>query len=1088
MKSNFKKILSIMLSICLLLSISFVSASMTVAAAEKVTDYYVGYGGTGDGSSLENMAPTVAKAINTINSNGLVAGDTANIWIVQDITAIERKSESSPTHNLAAWGGKVSHTAKIVVKPLSSNQSKNKDIPTYLAMATKVGAIDQLIIGGPTEIDGLELIHCANEFGFEYRYVITANGFDLTIGSNVTYSVFSYNRTTGVNWTGSTWNANDKVFSDLVVKDNFPITTIDDEGGDTPEEAAVFEKPFTLTLCKDVSFAGHAFDLSGFNPGYVTFKEDVNFVYNTDSYRPYVRLGTAKDGVGVVTYEKNLNVKLPVATKIAFKAGARKVVVKGGLQLITNDNVLNGFSKNDYPFTNFVANSYTDDTFTTNSDYWILQTAEADTKNIDFINGETGKFEIAINYIATATNVSTGATKDSENGVLDLSDAPGEYTVTFTYSKVEEETHNYDDLINYRGYNSDLTKFNGALANTCKKLTTKEEVNVVYMGGSLLNESDDASLKSQINTWLNNNFAKSTTINFVDKTLKDNGTTFGALRVARDVVCKLPDLVFIEYSIDDNLQGVSAEKSATQLETIVREIKSAYPNSDIVVLITSNAQGLAQDVICEKYDISTINIGTNKAEYFDIIKEFLVNTLLFGESQDTYRITDQELPQIASKIILNGNTSFIYPVDVDITTAGGTVYDDAAKGLIIPDYVGVITSPAASKDTLTFSFEGTELYILSCEGYEKQNTYKISVDGKEFETKNYSGNILTKAVEGISSGKHTVVIEPSVNANAGICGFYSRDLENCENNLTICDLVAIDENITDNGFDYSNDDAIDNKDISALKKILLGDWMKPELNSTKHIKPIARLGWRPYTGNLPEQSLISYQKAYDTGHRILLCDIRTTSDGYMVCCHDDDISKVHAYYPNGTAVGKNEVLISETTLADLLTYDFGKYKGYDGLEILQIEDFLEYCKDLGDVTPVLEMKVDVSDEKLAELVSLIKKYGFEDSIMFVCTDQRFATALPNCTMGDWVYTLTDNVIARMDALTCKGKFVYVARDGGNEDSVNFENYVKCKAKGIDLAITYIPSTYKDYFNGLKDKGIFNYCKYIALDEVSWLYE
>ena len=30
--------------------------------------------------------------------------------------------------------------------------------------------------------------------------------------------------------------------------------------------------------------------------------------------------------------------------------------------------------------------------------------------------------------------------------------------------------------------------------------------------------------------------------------------------------------------------------------------------------------------------------------------------------------------------------------------------------------------------------------------------------------------------------------------------------------------------------------------------------------------------------------------------------------------------------------------------------------------------------------------------------------------------------------------------------------------------------------------------YKDYFNDLKDRGIFNYCKYIALDEPSWLYE
>lgn len=1483
MKKGFKKILSVVLSFCLLISSLTIIGAISVSATEKITDYYVGYGGTGDGSSLEKMAPTVAKAINTINSNGLVAGDTANIWIVQDITAIERESESAPTHNLAAWGGKVNHTAKIVVKPLSSNQSKNKDIPTYLAMATNVGAIDQLIIGGPTEIDNLQLIHCANEFSFEYRYVITANGFDLTIGSNVTYSVFSYNRTTGVNWTGSTWNATDKKFSDLVVKDNVPITVIDNIGGGTPEEAKTFDKPITLTLCKDVSYASHAFDLSGFNPGHVTFKEDVNFVYNTDSYRPYVRLGTAKSGNGVVTYEKNLNVKLPVATKIGFKAGSRKVVVKGGLQLITNENVLNGFTANDYPFSNFVSNAYTDDTFTTNSKYWVLETAEANTKYIDFISGQTGRFAIDksckatathsdgttfdsidgvldlsakpgdykvtfqkeaakifdyyvkfggtgdgtsvenaaptvtaaiatmntlnlnasdtaniwimqnnltditcnsdkshnmvywggytehsakininayegntysggvientllsisnainqqgslkfggptvindvqlvytsgsnfnseskallnfngkdvtigkdakfayinangntlnddgqkysvagwpstvtkhftpigffnswvtsntgdavtysnpinvnlkrgfsataekarllvgasndifdqdvniyldikengsnarvrlgyssygatfnknlnfklissnsfgfdpktnitvngamqlilsdkatfyannpytnfddkafkkdgtaadswiltvpadnINYIdfiegkkgefkihsdftATATNVKTGATVNSKDGILNLSETVGEYKLEFTYSKIEEETHNYDDVINYQGYNG-LTKFGGALANTHKKLTTESEVNVVYMGGTVLSEAGEGSFRSEINTWFNNNFAKNTIINFIDKTFEGTGTTFGSLRVARDVVSKNPDLVFIEYSLDDYLQGLSVEKSAIQLETIVREIKYACPNSDIVVLFAAteskgsnlSLQASAHKEICDKYGISSINIGANKNIYFDVIKEFLVNTLRHGEYDDSYEIKDQVLPQISNNHLYDGDVNFVYPVDIKFTTAGGTAYNEDAKGLEIPDYFGTITSPSKSKDTLTFTFEGTELYILASEGYNAINTYKISVDGELVETKNYSGNILTKVLAGLESGKHTVVIEPSVNANTTICGFYSRDYEKGTNRLNICDLVALDEN---KNIDYNNNDVTGDNDVLALKKILLSNWMKPEHNSTKHIQSIARLGWRPYTGNLPEQSLLAYQKAYDTGHRILLCDIRITADGYMVCCHDDDISKVHAYTSDGVAVGKNEVKISETTLSELLTYDFGKYRNQPGLQILQIEDFLKFCKELGDATPVLEMKVDPDDEKLSELVALIKKYGFEDSVMFVSTDQRIAAALPNCTMADWVYSLTDGVIARMDALTCKSKFIYVAKDGGNEDTINFENFVKCKAKGIDIGFTYIASNHKDYFNNLKERGIFNFCKYIALDEVSWLYE
>jgi len=482
MKKQLTKILSVVLSIAVVLSVCGVLGvfNATASDTEKVTDYYVGYGGTGDGSSLDNMAPTVAKAIKTINSNGLVAGDTANIWIVQDIEAIEKTSETAPAHNLAAWGGTVNHTAKIVVKPYASNQSKNASIPTYLAMATKVGAIDQLAIGGPTEIDGLELIHCSNQYGFTYRFVITANGFDLTIGSAVTYSLFSYTSSTAANWAGSTWDTAKSAFPDLAVQNNVPITIIDNVGGKTPEEAAVFENPITLTLRKEVSYAGYTFDLSGFNPGFVNFKEDVTFVYDTNSYRPYAQLGCTRAGDGIVTYEKNFNVKLPVATKIGFSAGARNVVVKGGLQLITNDNVLHGFNADDYPFSNFVSKAYTDDTFTTNSNYWILETAEANTKRIDFISGVTGKFAVADSYIATATHTD-GTTKVSENGILDLSAKPGEYTVDF-----EKVAAKIFDYYVKAGGTGDGTSIEDAAPSVAAAITT--------MNSLKLNENDTANI------------------------------------------------------------------------------------------------------------------------------------------------------------------------------------------------------------------------------------------------------------------------------------------------------------------------------------------------------------------------------------------------------------------------------------------------------------------------------------------------------------------------------------------------------------------------------------------------------------------
>ena len=77
MKRAFKKVLSGLLSLTLIVCVFSVCITLNVFADEKICDYYVGFGGTGDGTDVNNPAPSVAVAVNTINKNGLTANDTA---------------------------------------------------------------------------------------------------------------------------------------------------------------------------------------------------------------------------------------------------------------------------------------------------------------------------------------------------------------------------------------------------------------------------------------------------------------------------------------------------------------------------------------------------------------------------------------------------------------------------------------------------------------------------------------------------------------------------------------------------------------------------------------------------------------------------------------------------------------------------------------------------------------------------------------------------------------------------------------------------------------------------------------------------
>lgn len=257
------------------------------------------------------------------------------------------------------------------------------------------------------------------------------------------------------------------------------------------------------------------------------------------------------------------------------------------------------------------------------------------------------------------------------------------------------------------------------------------------------------------------------------------------------------------------------------------------------------------------------------------------------------------------------------------------------------------------------------------------------------------------------------------------------------------------------------------------------------------IIPIARLGYRPYSKDHPEQSLEAYHKAYLKGHRIFLCDVRLTKDKKIVCVHDDDISAVSARKSDGTPLLKGEVLISETTLKELLEYDFSAGKGaVIPLKVLRLEDFIAFCKKYPDVMPCIEFKSDLDSEQMDYIASLVKKHGYENNIMFVCyhkAAQSVIKRLPNAIIGRWVNAATDSIIEEMATYGTKA-FVYVGKEGNSFDSINEQTYKKAKSLGVDLGFTYISASEREIFDALKQKGILSYCKYMGLDEIQWLEE
>ncbi|MBR4933860.1 MAG: hypothetical protein IKZ03_05315, partial [Clostridia bacterium] len=127
--------------------------------------------------------------------------------------------------------------------------------------------------------------------------------------------------------------------------------------------------------------------------------------------------------------------------------------------------------------------------------------------------------------------------------------------------------------------------------------------------------------------WLAGNFAAD--IKEINASASGTGTTLGYYRNYNDVISLNPDILFIEFSINDAYDSVTYQDAAAQLETMIREVKLALPDCDIaIVLVTDRGkvldakkgilheQAQAHDMVAEYYGVSTIYVGLALASLF----------------------------------------------------------------------------------------------------------------------------------------------------------------------------------------------------------------------------------------------------------------------------------------------------------------------------------------------------------------------------------------------------------------------------------------------------------------------------------------
>ena len=336
-------------------------------------------------------------------------------------------------------------------------------------------------------------------------------------------------------------------------------------------------------------------------------------------------------------------------------------------------------------------------------------------------------------------------------------------------------------------------KVTQSLANTHYKLTVEKKLTVGYIGGSVTvgvgaSNQEKTSWRARTTQWLKTTYP-SATIQEGNAAIGATGSFLGVCRIQEELLQPYnPDLVFIEFAINDYYHACLYDESVRNMESMVRMILSANPNADIVLVYTANSTTAGQDFdaimafeeVAKHYGLYSVNLGKTLVarEGSDALKskgKYLT---------DTVHPNDAGYEKYASYVIellssnLKGNGKLTKhavpsPIRNDLYTKS-TIMDAAAISAANPG-VGTLSSNRnlylKSGNQVTVKFKGATVAL-----WWKMDTggdISLQLDGKRSALPAGNPDGAHKVLfQGLSNTAHTLKISNRGTVTCSLRGLY----------------------------------------------------------------------------------------------------------------------------------------------------------------------------------------------------------------------------------------------------------------------------------------------------------------------------
>jgi len=160
------------------------------------------------------------------------------------------------------------------------------------------------------------------------------------------------------------------------------------------------------------------------------------------------------------------------------------------------------------------------------------------------------------------------------------------------------------------------------LGRSWDKLSQTKALTIGYFGGSITegagaSNASQTSWRALTTAWFRQQFPEAKIIE-INAGIGGTGSDFGVYRCQRDLLDKKPDLVFVEFAVND---ASAPNARAPYYEGVIRQILTANPSTDIVQVYTVHKasdiypQGItppavvSEQKIADHYRLPSVNIG-----------------------------------------------------------------------------------------------------------------------------------------------------------------------------------------------------------------------------------------------------------------------------------------------------------------------------------------------------------------------------------------------------------------------------------------------------------------------------------------------